>query len=153
MKILLAFLLSFSAYAKINGEFTSEFKRKDMDCMIQAKISSKKDSEITFKNWDEYCEDSKGNSTESSLEDVMTYEKISENKLKVTQGKEKIELDAKIAIFKKNHVHYNFVVDTEDGKLEINEEYELKGTDLIFSSIYILDGQEIINKSGTVKKK
>lgn len=42
MKILLAFIVSFSAFAKINGEFTSEFKRKDMDCMIQAKISSKK---------------------------------------------------------------------------------------------------------------
>lgn len=83
----------------------------------------------------------------------MTYEKVSDNKIKVTQGKEKMDLDAKIAIFEKNHVHYNFVVDTEDGKLEINEEYELKGTDLIFSSVYILDGEVIINKSGTVKKK
>lgn len=155
MKTLIIFIISFTniAFANINGVFKAEFKQKDMDCAIEANILQKNIKQITFKAWDELCEDQKGNSYESSLEDVTSYEKISENKLKVTQGKDILELDAIVLEFKKDFVHYNFEVETEDGHLEINESYTLKNNALVFSSIYLLDGKEIINKSGTVYKK
>jgi hypothetical protein len=154
MKILFAtFLFSFSAIASITGKFYSEFKRQDMDCAIEAQLTQKNANQITFKQWDELCEDKFGNSFESSLASVMTYEKIGDKKIKVTQGKDQQDIDAKLAEFALNRVHYNFEVETEDGHLEINELYVLAGEALIFSSVYILDGKEIINKSGTVIKK
>jgi hypothetical protein len=100
-----------------------------------------------------YFEISIDNTFESSLQDKMTYQKLTDKKLKVYQGKDSVELDAIFLDFKKNDIHYNFVTDTEDGKLEINESFELKGADLIFSSLYILDGKEIINKSGIIIKE
>lgn len=151
--ILLSLLVSGSSFANINGSFYSDFKRNDLNCAIEANIVQKNLNQITFKQWDELCEDSKGNSYQSSLEDVMTYEKIGEKKLKVTQGKEFVVLDAKILDFNKDSVHYNFETDTEDGHLEINESFILNGNGLTFSSIYILEGKEIINKAGTIQKK
>jgi hypothetical protein len=142
-----------SAHASINGNFYSEFKRNNMECAIEANISQSNINKITFKQWNELCEDAQGNSYESSLEDKMTYEKTADAKLKVTQGKETIILEAKILDFKKDYVHYDFEVDTEDGHLEINESYTLVSDVLTYSSVYLLDGKEIINKSGTVKRK
>ena len=153
MKILfLSTWISVTSYASINGRFYSEFKRNNMDCAIEATLSQKRANQITFKQWDELCEDNNGNTFESSLADITTYEKIGVNKLSVTQGNEKIELDAKVLEFNKDFVHYNFELDTEDGHLEIDESYQLKGNDLNFSSIFILDGKKIINKAGTIAK-
>jgi hypothetical protein len=151
--IILCFVFPVISYASINGTFYSEFKRDDMDCAIKAQVTQKTQKQITFKSWDELCEDQNGNSFESSLGDIMTYEKIGDKKLKVTQGKDHIELDAKILDFNKDNVHYNFEVDTEDGHLEINESFSLKDSDLSFTSIYTLDGKVIINKSGIIQKQ
>jgi hypothetical protein len=154
MLVILVILgISLPTYANISGKFYSEFKRQDMDCAIEAQLTQKKANQITFKQWDELCEDKFGNSFESSLASAMTYEKIGDKKIKVTQGKDQQDIDVKMAEFTLNRVHYNFEVETEDGHLEINESYVLTGEELSFSSVYILDGKEIINKSGTVIKK
>lgn len=151
--IFISIIFSQLAYANISGKFYSEFKRNNQECAIEANLNQKNINQITFKQWDELCEDSNGNSYQSSLSDVMTYEKIGSNKLKVTQGKDSIELVAKILDFSKDKIHYNFEVDTEDGHLEINDTYSLLGNDLSYTSIYILDGKEIINNSGIIQKK
>ena len=150
--VILFFLISLNAGAAINGSFYSEFKRNNADCAIQATLTQKNINQLTLKNWDELCEDAKGNSEQSSLQDVMVYEKIGDKKLKVYQGSDSVELDAKVLEFTENFVHYNFETDTDDGHLEINESFTLRGNDLTFSSLYLLDGKEIINKSGTIQR-
>jgi hypothetical protein len=146
-------LFTSNSYANITGIFNSEFIRNGMECMIESNVSQKNINQITFRQWDELCEDKNGNSFESSLAAVMTYEKISEKRLKVTQGKDSMELEAKVLDFKRDNIHYNFEVDTEDGHLEINESYSLNNDALAFSSLYLLDGKEIINKSGIIQRK
>ena len=155
MKFVLFFfcIISTSAFANIDGAFYSEFKRNNMDCAIEANIVQKDVNQITFKQWDELCEDQSGNSLESSLDSTMTYEKIGDKKLKVTQGNDFVVLTAKILDFQKDRIQYDFEVDTDDGRLEINESFFLHENLLTFSSLYILDGQVIINKSGTIERQ
>lgn len=155
MRFLLFILcvISNSAFASINGDFYAEFRRNNMECAIAANIAQKDINQITFNQWDELCEDQNGNSVESSIDSTMTYEKIGEKTLKVTQGNDFIVLTAKILDFQKDRVQYNFEVDTEDGRLEINELFYLNDNLLTFSSLYILDGKTIINKSGTIERQ
>jgi hypothetical protein len=155
MKFILILITLFTSntYANITGVFSSEFNRNGMECMLESNVIQKNINQITLRQWDELCEDKNGNSFESSLAAVMSYEKIGAKRLKVTQGKDSMELDAKVLDFKRDNIHYNFEVDTEDGHLEINESYSLNDDALTFSSLYLLDGKEIINKSGIIQRK
>ena len=155
MKILIAlFFLSFShaSIANLTGNFKSEFKRKSMDCVIESQLQQLNDHSLKFKVWDEYCEDDKGNSYESSLADEMIYEKMKDGNIKVKQGADSVIVKTFLADFSKTKVHYHFEVNTEDGLLDIEESYELKNKYLDFFSVYKLDGEVIIDKSGTLER-
>lgn len=152
MKCFLLCLFSLPVYAKISGHFYSEFKRKDLSCMLEAKVEQKNLNEITFKNWDELCEDKNGNTFESSLEDIMTYRKKDEHSLIVFQGKDHVEVTTKQMIFEKDHVLYDFEVETDDGHLEVREEFSIVGDELDFKSQYWLNSELIIDKNGKLKK-
>jgi hypothetical protein len=65
---LILLLTSSLSYANLTGEYHAEFKRKDMDCVLESKLQQSSANSIKFIQWDEYCEDLKGNSYESSLQ-------------------------------------------------------------------------------------
>ena len=154
MKLITFLILVFPliANANLTGKYSSSFKRDKMECIIESELTHFNRNSLQLNIWDEYCEDEFGNSYSSSLEDEMTFERISNNRIKVIQGTESVELDASYAIFNENEVKYDFTVETENGKLEIIESYLHSNNKLYFNSRYILDGQIIIDKSGILNR-
>ena len=149
----LVILSSHMAHAALTGTFSGEYQRGKLNCIAQIELEQNAVNVLNLYQFDEYCEDASGNEYSSSLSDAMTYERLDAQKLKITQAEDSVIVYTISNQFKENDVAYDFKVQTEDGELEIVENFVLDHDQLLFSSDYYLDGKKIISRSGTLQKK